>query len=131
MNYFNKINLNLNVRSELINSRKKRKIISVTKIGKYFTRGDILAVNFWAKSFNYHFEGLCLSLKEKKMVNPNVTLRLRNVLQTTGVEVLVSYFLNRLYLNTIILDYKRKQLWYKSSKLYFLRDKANKASKVK
>jgi len=130
MNFFNQINFKINQKKELIQSRKNRKIIPNTGVGKFFYRGDILTINFWAKSYNFHFEGLCLSIKKKNLLNPDTIILLRNILQNTGIEITVPYFLNRLYLNTFISDYKRKKLWYRKSKLYFLRDKENKASKV-
>jgi ribosomal protein L19 len=70
-------------------------------------------------------------VKNKNFVNPNVTVILRNILFGTGVEFTISYFLNRLYRNISMADYKRKRFLYKSSKLFYLRDKKNRASKVK
>lgn len=131
MIYFNNFK-QINKKKELIKGRKNRlSILEKNEIGKIFTRGDILTINFWAKSCNYHFEGICLSLKNKHILNPNSTIILRNVLYGTGVELSVSYFLNRLYRNIFISDYKRKKFIYKRSKLYYLRVKENQKSKIK
>lgn len=129
MNYFN-IN-NLNKKKEWINLRKNRKNINNKLSAKFFNRGDILTITFWHKSYNYYFEGLCLGLKNKIFKNPNVILYLRNILQNIGIEFIGPYYLNRFFLKTFIADYKRKKIWYKSSKLYYLRKKENKASKIK
>ncbi len=53
------------------------------------------------------------------------------MLYGTGVEITVLYFLNRLYKNLFMSDYKRKQFLYRSSKLYYLTDKENRNSRVK
>jgi len=47
-----------------------------------------------------------------------------------GIEMTVSYYYNRVYY-LIISDYKRKQFLYKKSKLFFIRKKVNRASRVK
>lgn len=70
--YFKSLFFNLNKKKEWINSRKKRKCIS--NHVKPFSRGDIITITFWHKSYNYYFEGLCLGLKHKTFNNPNVTL---------------------------------------------------------
>jgi len=131
MVYFNSIK-QINKKRELIKERKNRSVIlSKNNVGKKFTRGDILTINFWSKICNYHFEGICLSLKNKNILSPNSTIILRNVLYGTGVELSVSYFLNRLYRNLKMSDYKRKKFIYRSSKLYYLRLKNNTRSRVK
>ena len=131
MVYFNSIK-QINKKRELIKERKNRSVIlAKNNVGKKFTRGDILTINFWSKSCNYHFEGICLGLKKKNILSPNSTIILRNVLYGTGVELCVSYFLNRLYRNLFMSDYKRKKFIYKSSKLYYLRSKNNQKSRVK
>lgn len=131
MVYFNNI-FNSDKKRELIKERKNRAIILQNdKMGKKFTRGDILTVNFWSKSCNYHFEGICLSLKNKNITSPNTVIKIRNVLYSTGVEITVAYFLNRIYKNLIMSDYKRKKFLYRSSKLYYLSEKENQKSRIK
>lgn len=129
MNYFNILYNNFNNKKEWINLRKKN--IYLNKNTKFFSRGDIITITFWHKSYNYFFEGLCLGLKKKTFNNPNMRIILRNVLQNIIIEFNGPYYLNRFFLKTFISNYKRKQLWYKSSKLFYLREKENKASKIK
>jgi ribosomal protein L19 len=62
---------------------------------------------------------------------PNTIIKLRNILYGTGVELTISYFLNRLYRNIFLSDYKRKKYIYRSSKLYYLSNKENQKSKIK
>lgn len=59
-----------------------------------------------------------------------MTLILRNVIFGTGIEMLMSYYYNRLFKNTFTSDYKRKNFNYKSSKLYYLRFRQNQATKI-
>lgn len=118
-------------KKELINFRKKRKfILDNPKLGKSFTRGDIITINFWNKTSSYNFEGICLSLKKNNLLNHNTGLRLRNILFNTGIEIIISYYYNRLFKNTLMSDYKRKNFNYRLSKLYYLRHKENQATKI-
>jgi ribosomal protein L19 len=96
-----------------------------------FNRGDILTINFWTKTILYHFEGICLSLKNKFFLKPNISIILRNILFSIGIEMSVSYYYNRLFKNIFMSDYKRKKFKYRASKLYYLRLKKNKLSKIK
>ena len=131
MSYFNNI-LQNDKKRELIKERKNRSLMqNKDNLGKKFSRGDIVTVNFWSKSCNYHFEGICLSLKNKQLMLPNSVIKLRNILYGTGIEITVLYFLNRLYKNLFMSDYKRKKFLYRSSKLYYLSKKENQKSRVK
>ena len=128
MNYF-KLNLFVEKnKKEWINIRKNQN--NINKKFNNFNRGDIITITFWHKSYNYYFEGLCYGLK-KTFNNINLIVLLKNVLQNTIIEFIGPYYLNRFFLKTFISNYKRKQLWYKKSKLYYLREKENKASKIK
>jgi len=118
-------------KKELINFRKKRKfILNTPKLGKTFTRGDIITINFWNKTCSYNFEGICLSLKKNNLLSHSTSLKLRNILFNTGVEIIISYYYSRLFRNTLMSDYKRKNFNYRSSKLYYLRNKENQATKI-
>ena len=103
----------------------------LNNISKIFSTGDIITITYWTKTILCHYEGICLSLKNKLFRKPNVSIILRNVLSKIGIEITVSYFLNRIFKNILMSDYKRKRIKYKSSKLYYLRLKKNKASKIK
>lgn len=94
-----------------------------------FSVGDVLIVFFWVKGILYRFEGICISIRKKNMKKVDVSLILRNVLNSIGIELCISYFYNRLFYLKFS-DYKRKQFIYKRAKLYFLRTKLNRASKI-
>jgi ribosomal protein L19 len=128
MNYFNNLKNKLILKKNWINIRKNL-YNNIYKLN--FNKGDILTITFWNKSYNYYFEGLILGIKKPNIKNPNITIILRNILQNTIIELIGPYYLNRFFLKTFISNYKRKKLWYKSSKLYFLRKKDNKSSKIK
>lgn len=125
-NYFIDNNLNNNNRVNFIKNRKQRNLISSSKLNT----GDILSVVFWQKGIIYKFEGICISIKKKKLLSLNTSLIIRNVIAGIGIELTVSYYVNRVY-SMVILDYKRKHFNYKRSKLYYLREKLNRASRVK
>ena len=116
---------------DLIKFRRKRRFILNNPInGKFFKRGDILTINFWAKTLSYNFEGLCLGLKKKGLLKNNSMLILRNVFYNIGIELVISYYNYRLFCNTLMSDYKRKKYDYRSSKLYYLCSKKNQATKI-
>jgi len=132
MNYFimDKF-VNKNKHNSIYMNRNKKFILNNPNLGKVFSRGDILTLNFWSKTFRYHFEGICLSLNNSSFSNPNISFILRNVLFGIGVEMSVSFFFNRLYLNVFMSDFKRKSFNYRLSKLYYLRLKNNQATRIK
>ena len=47
-----------------------------------------------------------------------------------GVELIISYYLNRIFFLKI-MDYKRKRFIYRRSKLFYLRQRLNRATRVK
>lgn len=129
MNYFL---INQNTFNKFNSVRKNRGfILNDPTMSKCFGRGDILTLNFWSKTFRFHFEGICLSKNGGKFNRPNISLTLRNVLFGIGVEMSVSFFFSRLYLNVFMSDFKRKSFNYRSSKLYYLRLKNNQATHIK
>ncbi len=92
-----------------------------------FTRGDILTINYRLFGLGFIFTGICMRVRKKGMMNCNVTFCLRNVLGKVPVEINFSlYSLCRVTYK--LLDYARKKVYYKSSKLYYLRSKPNKES---
>jgi len=95
-----------------------------------FKAGDILIILFWVKNFIFKFEGLCICLRKKKFVRPDVSIILRNVLLGVGLEFCVSYYFNRIFFLNIS-DFKRKRFVYSRAKLYYVRLKINRASRIK
>lgn len=119
-----------NIVKEAILGRKSRRdnIFSSYNLLK-FTIGDILIVFFWVKGLLYRFEGICIALKKRNILNVNTTLILRNVLSSIGVELCISYYYNRLFYLKFS-DFKRKQFIYNRAKLYYLRNKLNRESRI-
>lgn len=72
--------------------------------------GDVLSVVYWKRCIRYGFTGICISIKNKKLLSPNSSLTLRNIIFSIGVEVILLYYYNRIFslkvldLNENILD---------------------------
>lgn len=121
-NFFNQEE-DLNFYKRKIIERRKRK-------NAVFLVGDILKISYISKFITYGFEGICICFRKKKLKNLNAAVILRNFLSGVGVELTISYFYNRAYRFTVS-DYSRKDFYYRKSKLYYLRFKLNKASRIK
>jgi len=96
----------------------------------HFITGDILMVVFWVRNYIYKFEGICICLRKKNFKVVDVVLILRNVIMGVGIELIISYYLNRVFFLNV-LDYKRKMNIYNRSKLYYIRNKVNRNSRIK
>jgi len=96
----------------------------------HFITGDILMVVFWVRNYIYKFEGICICLRKKNFKAVDVVLILRNVIMGVGIELIISYYLNRVFFLNV-LDYKRKMNIYNRSKLYYIRNKVNRNSRIK
>ena len=135
MNYFLKNDKELKKNKIVINKRKQRKFLMNIPIlrntSKFFNKGDILTITYLTKTILCNYEGICLSLKNKFFKKPIINVVLRNVLSKIGIELTISYYLNRIFRNMLMSDYKRKRIKYRTSKLYYLRLKKNKISKIK
>lgn len=119
-----------NKNKNVIQQRKQRQSVLKLCEAVHFSSGDIVVVVFWKEYIVYRFEGICISIKKKSLSSSDVSLTLRNVILGVGVEFTVSYFINRVY-NLSLSDYKRKDFIYKRSKLYYVRQRVNRASRVK
>lgn len=122
-NYFFYHETDLDFDKERIIERQERQ-------GLVFSVGDILNISYVSKFITYGFEGVCIRLKKKKMLDVNSSIILRNILSGVGVELTISFFYNRAY-NFTVSDYSRKDFYYRKSKLYYLRSRINRASKIK
>jgi len=129
-NYFSDYSLNKSKTSLLIDERFRRTRLSTRFNILSITTGDVIAVVFWKEAIIYRFEGICFSIKKRSLLCADVVLVLRNVITGVSIELLVSYYYNRIYF-LVILDYKRKYFLYRKSKLYYIRHKMNQASKIK
>ncbi len=118
------------VREAILERRSRRKFINKRSQNLLkFNVGDILIVFFWVKGLLYRFEGICISLKKRNLLNIDTTLILRNVLSSIGVELCISYYYNRLFYLKFS-DFKRKKFIYNKAKLYYLRKKLNRESRI-
>lgn len=95
-----------------------------------FSVGDILNVSYISGFVTYGFEGICICLRKKHIKNLNTSFILRNILSGVGVELTISFYYNRAYRFTIA-DYSRKDFYYKRAKLFYLRKRLNRASRIK
>lgn len=94
-----------------------------------FSVGDILGLSFRNKGLTYFFEGICIAIKSKKFANPETSFILRNILSDVGIELTVSYFYNRAFFLKVN-NFKRKKFFYSRSKLYYVRTKLNRESRI-
>jgi ribosomal protein L19 len=84
---------------------------------------------YFYKNAALTFSGICIAIKKKSFILPDLSLILRNIIIKTGMEITYSYFYNRAYKQKF-LDYKRKIFTYNKNKLYFIRDRLNRESRV-
>lgn len=112
-----------------INSRKHREFIKNSLKIRKFLIGDILEFVYKYKNMVLTFSGICISLRKKSFVMPDLSLILRNVIIGVGIELTISYFYNFGY-KMLFLDYRRKFFHYNKNKLYFIRNRVNRESKV-
>ena len=112
-----------------IKQRKNRKVIRGTKKYKLFTVGDIIEFFFVYKSVPLSFSGICIAIKKKSFLVPDVILILRNVIMKIPIEITVSFFYNRVY-KLKFLDYKRKFYFFNKNKIFYIRKRLNRESKI-
>jgi len=138
MAYFSNIvseNLKVDVESLKINpdffikQRKNRELIKNSFKLKKFLIGDILEFVYTYRSIPLVFCGICIAIKRKSFVMPDLVLILRNIVVKTGIELTLSYFYNRGY-KFKFLDYRRKFFTFNKNKLYFIRKRGNQESRI-
>lgn len=131
--YFEPINILMDKHkmtpSFYIKQRKNRKFIKGTKKYKIFTVGDIIEFFFVYKSVPLSFSGICIAVRKKSFLVPDVILILRNVIMKIPIEITVSFFYNRIY-KLKFLDYKRKFYFFNKNKIFFIRKRLNRESKI-
>lgn len=81
------------------------------------------------QNYVYVFEGICIGIIGKNLSDLNASLVLRNVVLGVGLELVIGYYVNRVY-SLQILDYKRKKFVYNRAKLYYIRTRINQASRI-
>jgi len=111
-----------------IAKRKSRAFIKGTKFLK-FTVGDILEFIFFSKNIPLIFSGICIAIKRKNFIVADTMILIRNIIFNTIIEIIASYFYNRIY-KLKFLDFRRKFYVFNKNKLYYIRNKVNRKSKV-
>jgi len=112
-----------------IRQRKNRGYIKGSKKYKNFLIGDIIEFVFVFKSVPLSYSGICIAIRRKSFLVPDVTLILRNVIIKVAVEITVSFFYNRVY-KLKFLDYKRKFYFFNKNKIFFIRRRLNRESRI-
>jgi len=112
-----------------IKQRKNRTFIKGSKRYKNFLVGDIVEFVFLFKSVPLLYSGICIAIRRKSFLVPDVTLILRNIIMKVAIEVTVSFFYNRIY-KLKFLDYKRKFYFFNKNKIFFIRKRLNRESRV-
>lgn len=112
-----------------IKQRKNRNLIKGSKKYKNFVVGDIIEFLFVFKSVPLLYSGICIAIRKKSFLVPDVTLILRNIIMKVVIEVTVSFFYNRIY-KLKFLDYKRKIYFFNKNKMFFIRKRLNIESRV-
>jgi len=108
---------------------RKRSYYNIPTTFSFFKSGDILVVVYCKETIIYRFEGICIAIRRKLLKELDTVLCIRNILFGIGIELSITYYFHRIYFLSI-MDYKRKEFRYKKSKLYYLRSKINRASRV-
>lgn len=117
--------MSLNKNKNFIKTRRNR--VRILNKLVQFTRGDVVSINYRLKGIGFVFTGVCIAVKKKSMLLNNTTFKLRNILGKVAVEIHFNlYSLCRGFYT--LLNFARKKIYYKSSKLYYLREKPNKES---
>jgi len=131
MCYFLQKNYEKELKKRVKFTEKKVACVKGLRAAKFFFVGDIIEIVYFIKNIPIVFEGVCLGIRKKKqLLNSNVTFFLRNVILGVGIEIVASFYLNRLYLSKKH-SFKRKMLQVKRSRLFYIRYRLNRESKVK
>lgn len=110
---------------------KKTPLIRVNGLQKAykFRAGDILNFAYIAKNNPYIFKGVCMAVRGK-FKNPNLSFILRNVIMGIGIEMVFVYFGNRLF-KLYLEFYKKKHLSARTARIFYIRARINRQSRVK
>ena len=117
--------------SYILKRRFKRSYIFDTNI-LLFSAGDIVSIFLEVGGLFIRFKGICISIRYKKLDHVNCSFRLRNIINKVGIEMTIPLYRSNFNLTSLcIYDYERKRFRYRSSKLYYLRDRSNRSSLVR
>lgn len=128
--FYKELKKDLKLKPEFyVKQRKNRPFIKKSLKLRTFQVGDIVEFVFFLKNMALIFSGICISIKKKNFIMPDVILILRNIIIKTSIEITVSYFYNRIY-KLKFLDYRRKFYTFNKNKLYYIRKRVNQESRV-
>jgi|SRR6185369_9208416 len=117
------------IKIESVSLRRKRPKVKGICF-KFISIGDVLEV-FYNVGYPIVFEGIAISIRNKKtLTSPNVSLTLRNVVLKVPLEFNISYYTHRIY-KMNIHHFKRKMALIRRSRLFFIRYRLNKQSRIK
>jgi ribosomal protein L19 len=125
-NYFLDPYLQGEIHRERMCERRERRFAGLAQ----FTVGDVINISYTNKFITYGFEGVCICLRKKRLLNTNASIILRNILKNVGIELILSYYHVRAY-RLVLSNFKRKSFYYRRAKLYYIRSGLNRASRVK
>src|SRR5271165_1984652 len=111
------------------NLKKKREKIKGLHKSFFFKVGDILNVVYLCKNLSLINSGICIAIKKIGMLDPDTGFIIRNIIMQVGIELTFSFYYNRVY-NLAFLDYKRKFYMYRKNRLFFLRYRVSRESKI-
>jgi ribosomal protein L19 len=94
-----------------------------------FKIGDVVSVYYSSYGFFHSFKGICIGLPYKRQKSKHSNIILRNVYFRVAMELCLGIYSNCLY-RVQKLDFQRKRVVYRKSKLFYLRNKLNKQSIV-
>ena len=115
---------------KIIHQRKRERKKFWGIVGRIII-GDIIFIKYRLGCIDYMFHGICFAVKLKNMPkSPDIGLKIRNVIGGVGVELSLPYIYGRIYNVLIKYSYMRKSIFYKRSKLYYIRKRKNRASRV-
>lgn len=97
--------------------------------GRQFDTGDVFKLAYDKGPTTYSFEGICISIRASNFGRKDMTFSVRNVLASVGVEILVAYFLRRVF-TVVFTDHRKKRLRYRKQRLFYLRERLNQQSRV-
>jgi ribosomal protein L19 len=132
MPYFLPELLTTQPRSAIVNRRRRRQLRGFTKNptwGLRFDAGDIIKLSYDRGPTTFSFEGLCIAVHNRGFGRKQTTFRLRNVVGGVGVEIMLAYFIHRVY-KLLFSDFKRKNFRYNKKRLYYLRERMNRQTQV-
>jgi ribosomal protein L19 len=108
-----------NVDDVVLFKEKRKSVLGFLKVN-FFMVGDFLSIVFFSKNCPFLFEGLCICIRKKSLLSSNTSFVVQNFVVGVLIQLIVSYYYNRVY-NMVFLNYKKDiNLVIRCSKIYRL-----------